>query len=607
MRIRSYWDEARWGLTAFRGSALLLVAAGAAAIVACLPVSALMSGRWFVPAVVPAPLGASTASFGLDWSPHAIAAAELHWAGTVALFRLLAGVMAGVLAVAGLTALSIGAARGTARSGELTLRRAVGAPRRRLALVASLEGATLIVAALILGVAIGYPIVHLVRGAWTGHIADVPVLPSALGVGIALLGMLLGALVPLTFIRRPGPLTDVGTPPLALVVPIAQLGLGLTVLTVAGLLGRQASELSAERAAHHVSGTVFQFATRSETREHRSQGFERLLARLHRSAGRAPVSLVSPGTITGFGPEDVVLAKCGQCYVFGGGMAVPMPLQPVRAAHYAVSVDTFRALRLPILAGRGISSADRWGAAPVAVVSATLAREHFQNGRAVGRTIRIGHGPSQRWYRVVGVVPDRTTHALGSGFTVPDAVYLSILQVPPVSVSLLVTDSTRAAAAARTVRRFVGADEGAITRTSVAAMTAAEVAPLAWFARMFAGEGWMMLLIAALGAFTVMRLWVTSRFRELGVFRAVGARRAALIRFVAWRALLAAGLGVGFGLWAALFVWDALRAVAGDMPAWDATAVLRAGPVLVAALLIGALEPAWRAARRPPVSLLDAP
>ncbi|HKI94884.1 MAG TPA: FtsX-like permease family protein, partial [Gemmatimonadales bacterium] len=213
----------------------------------------------------------------------------------------------------------------------------------------------------------------------------------------------------------------------------------------------------------------------------------------------------------------------------------------------------------------------------------------------------------QRWYRVVGVVPDRTSHALGSGFTVPDAVYLSILQVPPASVSLLVSDSARTHAALRAVRTLVGTDAGGITRTSIAAMAATDAAPVVWFTRMFDGEGWMMLLIAAIGAFTVMRLWVMSRYRELGVFRAVGARRATLIRFVAWRALLAAALGVAFGLWAALFTWDALRAVAGQMPAWDAAAVLRAAPLLVGALLLGALEPAWRAARCAPVRLLDAP
>ncbi|HKI94711.1 MAG TPA: ABC transporter permease, partial [Gemmatimonadales bacterium] len=504
MRLRSCWEEARWGLSAYRGTAVLLVAAGAAAIVACLPVSALMSSRWFVPALVPASSTASTTSFGLDWGPHAVSAAELHWAGAVALFRLLAGVTAGVLAVAGLTALSIGAARGTARAGELTVRRAVGATRRRLALVASLESATLIVAALIVGSAIGVAVVALARGAWTGRIADVAVLPSALGIGIALLGMLLGAFVPLTFIRRPGPLTDVGTPPLALAIPIAQLGLGLTVLTVAGLLGRQASQLTAPQPTDGVSGTVFQFATRAGSRVQRSRGYERLLVQLHRSKEGAPMSLVSPGTITGFGPEDVAVAKCGQCWVFGGGMAVPMPLWPVRAAHYAVSADTFRALHLTILTGRGITDADRWGTAPVAVVSATLAREHFQNGRAVGRTIRIGYGASQRWYRVVGVVPDRTTHALGSGFTVPDAIYLSVLQVPPASVSLLVNDSARAHAALRAVRTLVGTDAGGITRTSVAAMIATDAAPVVWFTRMFDGEGWLMLLIAAIGAFTVM-------------------------------------------------------------------------------------------------------
>ena len=116
-----------------------------------------------------------------------------------------------------------------------------------------------------------------------------------------------------------------------------------------------------------------------------------------------------------------------------------------------------------------------------------------------------------------------------------------------------------------------------------------------------------MLLIAVAGTFAVMWLWVTSLLRELGVRRALGARRRDVLRFVLSRAGIVALAGVAFGLWVGMMVWDALSAAVPRLPAWDPQAVVRYGILLVAATLAGAFLPAWRATRTTPARLLGQP
>jgi len=123
---------------------------------------------------------------------------------------------------------------------------------------------------------------------------------------------------------------------------------------------------------------------------------------------------------------------------------------------------------------------------------------------------------------------------------------------------------------------------------------------------MFDVEGVGILAIATIGTFAMMWLWVASLLAELGVRRAVGARRRSVMAYVLWRALLVAVAGAAFGSWLGLMVWDALGNALSGLPAWDPGAVLRYALVLCAAALAGALLPAWRAAHTPPTALLAA-
>jgi putative ABC transport system permease protein len=258
-----------------------------------------------------------------------------------------------------------------------------------------------------------------------------------------------------------------------------------------------------------------------------------------------------------------------------------------------------------LVAGRGISDADGWDADHVAVVNQSLAARHFERGAAVGRRILVG-GADAEWHRVGGIGRDQPPTGFGGGLEPPEAVYLSALQHPAPSVDLVVrapTDSATGAAIEHDVRGSLGRGTR-IRRVSGAALAAAETAPLRWFGGMFAMEGWLLLTSATLGTFVVMRLWVTSRLYELGLRRAVGARRRAVLGFVLSRAAGVAIGGVAIGLWFGLVVWGTLSTIVAGLPPWDLGAALRIAPLLMGAALAGAWLPAWKAARTAPVGLL---
>jgi len=588
--LRTYW-----------GTAALLMAAAVAALAALLPVTSLVapgSGE-LAPRLGLAPWRGG--DLGIHWTPFAWDPTAARNAALAMLFRLLVSVAVGVLAVAALTIVSLSAARAAHRAPEIRMQRAVGAARRHVLVAGLLESVAIAGGALVVGGALGLVAARAAVAAWPGAVAPADPWAGVVAVLAALVGIIGGAMLPLLLPRREGPLTPTSAKPLELVVPAFQLGLSLTVLTTAGLLARQAGRLTVIGARVRPSGHVFELTAPERPPRERALGYAALLRRLHARPSVAAASLTSPGTLVGLGVIDFAPTECGDC----GQGGIKLPIHPVAITHHFVSADTFRVLGLPLLAGRGISDTDGWDADHVAVVNQSLAERHFQRGEAVGRRILVG-GTEAEWYRVVGIVRDQRPTGFGGGLARAEAVYLSAVQHPARAVDLLVqgaSDPTALATIEREVRSSLGSTT-TIRRMSASVLAAAETAPLRWFGGMFAMEGWVLLTSATLSTFIVMHLWVLSRLYELGLRRAVGARRRAIFGFVLSHAAGVAVGGVAIGLWLGLVLWGALSAIVTGLPPWDLGAALRLVPLLAGAALAGAWLPAWQAARATPVGLL---
>jgi len=596
--VRSIVGPALWGLRAYWGTCLLLATASAVALAALLPVTALVAsgGTGFATRLdLPSWRGHD---LGMVWSTLAWSPTGLRRTALVTLVELLLGVATGVVAVAGLTILSLSIVRASGRAPEFSLRRAVGGTGRLLLASTLLEGGAIAAAALLLGGVAGAMAARSALAAWPGGVGPASRSAAVLGVGATLAAIFAGAALPLTWRRRSSPLPHAGGHPLPLIVPALQLGLSLTALTAAALLQRQARPLMAGGGGQHLNGTVFEITAPEAPLEARAEQYTRLLKAIDGA------SLASPGTLVGSGMGDVVITDCGNCAQ--GGLA--RPLHEVPATHYLVSSDTFRVLGLTAMAGRIITTADRWNTGRVAVVNRALALQHFEEGRAVGRKILVQRERGE-WYTVVGVVGDRSPVSFGSGLQPPFAVYLSVLQHPARSVDLFVPaqgDAGAGVVAEAAIRRTFAGTATRVVPATARGMLAAEVAPLRWFERLFRAEGWAILAVATLGTFVVMRLWVASLWYEFGLRRAVGARRRDIFWFLGLRAAGVALGGIAIGLWCGVMLWGALAAIVPGLPVWDVQLALRSAPLLLAATGAGALLPAWQVARATPVQLVSA-
>ncbi|HET8648887.1 MAG TPA: FtsX-like permease family protein [Gemmatimonadales bacterium] len=583
-------------LARHRRIALLLIATGSVALGAAFPVT-LLSGGGFAARLGFASLTDVTPGLGWSLTGHGPATTQQQAVGQF--YGLLLFVTAAALVVGALTLIGLAASRTPTRDQEIAVARAVGGSRRNLLASTLVEAAAIVLSSLAVGLVVGGAAAHYARASWPGTSVAGALGSTMLVIGAVTVVVVLGLLFPIFFVRR-GRVAEVAPHPVALWVPMVQLGLTLAVLTAGVLVTRRATEL-AQSVGTAADGEVARLPALDLPAPERAARYAALLERVRGSGQFDTVSLTSQGADLGLGLVRLLTTECGMC--FTGGIFLKYHYVP--AVHQFVTADSFRALGVHLTAGRGIEAGDDWSARKVAVVNRRLAALHFQDGDAIGRRIRIGDQPGD-WYDVVGVVDDPPPAGFGAVLQPLNTVYLSILQAPVRSAELVVRPATAAASATlRTAAaESLGISPNDVVITSEARLAAVDAAPLAWFGRWIGAEGWVMLLVSVIGSLVLMRIWVESLRSELGVRRAVGAGRRQVMAYVLTRAVLTAVGGVGVALWFGPVLWSALANLIPGTPAWDPALLLKLSLLLVAATLAGALVPGWRAAVAAPATLL---
>jgi putative ABC transport system permease protein len=225
-----------------------------------------------------------------------------------------------------------------------------------------------------------------------------------------------------------------------------------------------------------------------------------------------------------------------------------------------VTPDFFSALRVPLINGRLLSSADGPDAPPVAVISESMARANWPDQDPIGKHLKLGNPQrSEPQRRVVGVVRDIRSTAI---VPKPDpTTYVPFAQAPQSSSAIVVRTSTNPLNLAQGVieqlREIDPATPAYDVRTLQQVVSDA-VSGVESSARMMLIFGFIALALAAAGIFSVMAYSVTQRTHEIGIRMALGARRFDVLRLVIASAMKTALIGLVFGLGASLLLTRAI-------------------------------------------------
>ncbi|HTR79375.1 MAG TPA: FtsX-like permease family protein, partial [Gemmatimonadaceae bacterium] len=502
-------------------------------------------------------------------------------------------------AVAGFSILACYGAQTRRRAAEGAVRRSVGASLRGLFQSMLLEALALAAVGLALGRGAAVALLVLATNAWPVPTAPIHVrgMATALILGI----VVTIAAASCYWAVRVQRLTDAEAEPVRLRVPVCQVGASVALLLVAAALTRPTPtvEASSDTNAPSDHTVVLTIDSGIADPASRAAGYASLLRDLSSRPATGALSLASAGAVLGLGTINDVSTECGQCFV--GGLI--MYWRQFKAVAHAVSSGSFALMHSRLVSGRTFDSADDLSSPRVAVVNRTLAVRYFEGGRGVGRTIFLDGGLSGG-YRVVGIVDDAPSWAIGGALQPRETVYVSVFQRPPASAELRVASNAGSmqiiAEAGAAARRALGSHVTVRGVTQTADLQAAQRAAIVWCGLACAVMAVLVLLLALVGTGTTTMAWADAMAWELALRRAVGAGRLHIILLVLSRTAVIGFGGVVAGGYVFAFVLRPVLAasIAGiALPPLGTLAAIVLPPVLLTVLAgtIPGARLAWQA------------
>ena len=533
---------------------------------------------------------------------------------------LLLGAVALVLLIACANVANLLLARSTGRGREMVVRAAVGAGRGRLVRQLLTESAVLSVAAALAGLwlaRLGVLALVALAPADLPRLDEIHVDATALGfaLAIAAAASFLFGLAPalqvsrvqlVDGLRQGGKGSSIGArggwARSAFVV--AEVALAVVLVFGAGLLARSLVALASVDMGFSpeqvlVARTVV--PVRSLQDAPRATAFYRdLLPEL-----RALPGVIAVGGVTSL---PTAVRSNGGYAIEGQTDLRQTGVQSPQAIYNVVTPDYFRAMRVPLQAGRDFADGDRQGAPLVAIVNESLARASFQGRDPLGHRIQCGLDTLE-FMTIVGVVADVRT--AGPSRPAQPEIFMPYEQHPGPSTAMNLVARTETGdplALSETIARKVrerNPDVPIRTTTMEGTLETAAATPRfrTFLVVVFAGVA---LLLALAGVYGVMAYTVSQRIPELGVRVALGATPRDILRLVLGQGARLAGAGVVLGLALALLAGRALEGLLFGVTPRDPMILALVTCAVAAATLAACYIPGRRAARVDPMLALRA-
>jgi putative ABC transport system permease protein len=303
------------------------------------------------------------------------------------------------------------------------------------------------------------------------------------------------------------------------------------------------------------------------------------------------------------------LPLAGDLWTFGfqvEGRPTPPPQDAPTAAFRVAFPNYFRAMRIPLVAGRDLDARDDGAVPPVVVVNQTMARKMWPHEEALGKRIRLSSsGP---WFQVVGVVKDVEQREWGAA--ADNEFYFPQLQNPEDiqrSITLVLRTAGDPLAVAGAVQGQIWSLDRDVPVEDVASMQQV-VARAEWQPRfsttLLGGFAGLALVLAAIGIYGVMSFDVSRRVQEIGIRMALGAKPVDVMLSVLGGGGRLAALGTALGIAGSLALTRYLQSLLYQVSTTDPIALAGAAGVLGFVALAALWAPARRATRVDPVEAL---
>ena len=274
-----------------------------------------------------------------------------------------------------------------------------------------------------------------------------------------------------------------------------------------------------------------------------------------------------------------------------------------------VGPDSFGAVGIPILAGRGIEAQDTQTSTRVAVVNEAMVKRFFHGEDPLGRQFLIDDPDwVNKTFTVVGVSRDAKDHSNGLRGVVRPRFYQAFQQtLDPNQIVLEVQARGTASSAVATVQRQIKAVDPhlpidfADTLDNLVNASAADQIALAKLSAFFGG---LALLLACVGLYGIMSYTVAGRTREIGVRMALGAQRGDVLHMVLSEGMLLVGIGVAVGIPLSLASSRVLGSYLFGLKSTDPLSLFLVIAILGTVAAIAGLIPARRATKVNPIVAL---
>ncbi len=263
----------------------------------------------------------------------------------------------------------------------------------------------------------------------------------------------------------------------------------------------------------------------------------------------------------------------------------------------------FQALGISLLQGRDFQETDTTNSQAIAIIDEPLARRYFPNGDAIGK--RVETGGDRQWMTIVGIVSG--VHHQNLADAKQPHLYRLMAQAPTPRTFLVIRTNGSPMAAMPTVRAEIKQIDADLPLYQVRSMSEIVGQSLTtqrltnWLLTAFAV---LALLLAAVGIYGTMSVYVGSRTKEFGIRLALGAQPSRLLWFVLRQGLLLTAAGVVVGIAGALALTQTIKSLLFEVSATDPMIFVGIPLLLALVTLAACYVPARRSARVNPMTAL---